>query len=569
MRWFVVWLVLAGVAQAQERDEVRARAVVAVLDALEDRRLGSTALEAAGRVGPEAADAVPVILAAWEADDSAYRRRGLAKALAGLGPSAAPAIPTLLEGLEADDANLQKEAALALCAIGVDEGGVAERVLELEASDYARAELIAAVGGFAPVRPEVRARLFTLCQDGNQRFRRAAAEALAQPGMLGVDDLPTVVEALGTDDDYVAQGLLAGLAQLGPEAAPALETVTACLARSQAREAAARCLGAMGEAAAPSLDALLAALGRGGSTDALQAMAQILMGFGEAGRAKIVAGVFSSDREARNGASTALRYLGERTVELAPALAEGLGSEDRQVRSAAMNALIQVGAPAAPSVSAWVTAPSADTRQAALQTLQGLGDPSPETLAALGGCLADPERNVRGQAAIALGSFGAASVAVLSSALNAEDEDLRQAAARGFSSMRPLVDSAYPVVVELLGDEDSMVRSTASSALVASGEASLPWLEQALRHEAAGVRAYAAQSLGSLRAVAAPTTPALIEGLSDDDRNARAQSARALGEVAPCEDAVLQALLAVVEDSSHSARREALEALGKVLERGR
>jgi len=152
------------------------------------------AAEVLGKIGQDAADAVPALVDMLE--DSGIRKTA-AEALGNIGPGAVDAIGDLSSALKDEDKELRKIAAKALGKIGAE-------------AEYAVRDLT------------------MVLKDENYHVRRAAAESLA---LIGSASVPVLVEALSNGDDDLPEMAAATLMKIGPaakEAASALsKTVSA------------------------------------------------------------------------------------------------------------------------------------------------------------------------------------------------------------------------------------------------------------------------------------------------------------------------------------------------------
>lgn len=110
--------------------------VLQVLELLKQPVGRSELLSLLGRMGPEAARAVPALTKLLGNGDPSERRLAI-QALRQIGPSAQPAVPALLEQLSANDFLTRIEAAHALRAIGGDTARIIAAVLEAAKRDVA------------------------------------------------------------------------------------------------------------------------------------------------------------------------------------------------------------------------------------------------------------------------------------------------------------------------------------------------------------------------------------------------------------------------------------------------
>jgi HEAT repeat protein len=234
----------------------------------------------------------------------------------------------------------------------------------------------------------------------------------------------------------------------------------------------------------------------------------------------------SEDLEIRRAAVVALGRIGD--AHAAPALVEVL-YEDSELVIPAADALAKIGDPRAfDALLALVGDPQAAVRQAAVGALNSLG--SPEMPARVLPLLEDPDPNVRESAVKIAGYFG------------------------------------YPECADLLLerclDEDERVRRAAVEHLpYLEDERAAPALFRALRHETPKVRAAAASAMAS--AEGAEVAARLLEALGDEDSWVRYFAARSLGRQQIAESVDALARLAR-DDRSNHVRIAAVEALGHI-----
>ena len=267
------------------------------------------------------------------------------------------------------------------------------------------------------------------------------------------------------------------------------------------------------------------------------------------------------------------------------------------------------------SVPHWIVQLSADevqTRWYATYALGQIGAATGETadlvpaIGPLTEILADPDRvqyeYVRGGAAWALGQIGPMAddqlatrnvVEQLIEALGSQLVSVRRNAPAALGNFGDAATPAVDRLVQLLGDDDVVVRVNSAVALwkiqqypqsvtilaqLARGgdptgafaavealgrigtdsDAALPVLVQALGHRDADVRRAAARALGRFGAAA---VPALREPLFGPDAQSRRSATEALGWIGP---RAIAALLVVLKNEDPAVRRVAARALGRM-----
>jgi vesicle coat complex subunit len=200
-------------------------------------------------------------LPALRAPDVQTRRRACAM-LGSLGPVAKPAVPGLIEALDDQDELIRMHAVGALGEIGIPSAQVIP-ALAKALRDPSRTVRHRALSQFAfslPPTESVMPHLKELTGDKDPGIATLAKSALNSPHRQARDRIAVHVTMLqmGNASDYT----LRQLAQLGPEAAGAVQAVIPLLTHSRPlhRYLAAEVLGAVGPGAKEAVPALTAAL---------------------------------------------------------------------------------------------------------------------------------------------------------------------------------------------------------------------------------------------------------------------------------------------------------------------
>ncbi len=200
-------------------------------------------------IGPAAADAVPLLVKLLR-DENFHSQYWACRALGAIGPASAVASGDLLDRLSHGTVSVRRNAAAALGNIGPDIGPEAAarliRVVEEEFTAPVREEAVIALGKLKPYAKDSVPVLRKVVADPQFRAPTHAARALwlltGDPG----EAIPTLVRSL--DDLTHFQHAAEVLAEMGPEASPAVERLIAALAERDPddRIAAARALGHIG-----------------------------------------------------------------------------------------------------------------------------------------------------------------------------------------------------------------------------------------------------------------------------------------------------------------------------------
>jgi HEAT repeat protein/beta-lactamase regulating signal transducer with metallopeptidase domain len=248
--------------------------------------------------------------------------------------------------------------------------------------------------------------------------------------------------------------------------------------------------------------------------------------------------------------------------KLVAALTAALKDSDREVREAAMHALVQLRDPSIfePLVQALKDA-SADIREQAASGLGQLRDRRAiEPLAAV---LKDTNAGVREQAVFALGQLRAAETApVLTLALKDENASVREQAAFALGQIRD--PKAIDALATALKDSNPSVREQAAFALgQLRDRRALPALSAAVTDDNSSVREQAVFALGQLRDPAA--VDILVTALRDSSPDIRENAAFALGQIR--DRRAVSALTAALKDANAEVRHNAAFGLGQLRDR--
>ncbi|MCY2930895.1 MAG: HEAT repeat domain-containing protein [Planctomycetota bacterium] len=230
------------------------RAIAALTEVLQDPHSDEhrDAADALATFGPEAAAAVPALIAAWKGTDS-----GMADTIElALGDIGAPAAPALTTAMKSNDKSLRFRAACALARCGPTAGKAALPVLQdaLKSSETCRTAVYALGRLRAAAAPAVPALVGLLASDKSDA-RDAAIDSLGRIGPPAKAAVPKLGALLtGRVRGDAAQAL----AQIGGE--EAVKILTQALKIEQARPSAAKALGDIGmpaKAAVPALTGVL------------------------------------------------------------------------------------------------------------------------------------------------------------------------------------------------------------------------------------------------------------------------------------------------------------------------
>jgi len=462
-----------------------------------------------GAIGQNAKPALPALVAAF-VDEEPRVRWHAARAIGLIGEDARSAIPDLVKLLADADAIVVTQAAAALGQIREDDGR--EPIPEADASVYASA--VESLGKTA-VHPDGRA-------------RRAAFHALRRMSPSPAALAPLVSRHLADADPAVVLSALHTVADLGGAAVPLL---LEALKDPRSRYWAEVALAEMGPEAAAAVEPLAAAVTEGEPEERLQALLA-LAAIGE--KASVAAPVIvkaleSDDPTLRLAAAFALGHT--RAGEADACLTKAAASDDAFLAAVASWALARIhpqdkalADEALARLRKGLTNPDADARAACVSGLSDLAEgfdaAGREALAAdFMPLVSDPDPKVGTAAGAGLIRLGPAAVGVLKGKL--ADPAIRLNVIEILSAIGAAAKPALPELLAGLDDADAVVRGDAAIAIGAiggDGAEAVPSLLKLLGDTAvpAGARYAAAYALGRIGAPAAAAEPAL-RTLSDSD----------------------------------------------------
>ena len=552
-----------GAAQTFARDESLEPAQP-LLGALKDEswRVRRVAVEGLSRRA--APDAIAALLVSVR--ENHHHLGLLNSALQVLAMSDVDTLSPLVEFLNGDDADLRIQAALAL-GEQRDERAAPALLGALEDADAnVRYHAIEALGKLRA--SEAADALAAVAETGDFFLAFPALDALTRIGDARV--APRVVPLL--DDELLREAAADVLGQLGDE-----ETVAPLAALLDAADApasvVARALAALhdryerqyGEGAYIA-DLSRAAINPAGARNLLDALNDssgeelrplaLVVGWLEGAAVERALTRLLGHADARGEVVEALVRHGSRVTDL---LVEQLGSEDLEIRKAAVVALGRIGDARAAPALVEVLDDDPELVIPAADALAKIGDPRAfEALLALVG---DPHAGVRQSVVGALNSLGSPLMpARVLPLLEDEDPNVRESAVKiaGYFGYAECVEP----LLERCHDEEERVRRAAVEHLpFLEDERATPALVRALKRETPKVRAAAA---GAMALAEGPEVSAsLVEALGDEDSWVRYFAARSLGRLRVEEGASALAALAR-DDRAHHVRIAAVEALGSI-----
>jgi HEAT repeat protein len=328
--------------------------------------------------------------------------------------------------------------------------------------------------------------------------RRQAVVTLARMGPAAREAVGPLLEVLQKDTNEAVRGRACfALARIQPTSSEVVKALTRTLKEDKdedVQDEAARALGMMGPAARAAIPALLE--------------------------------VFKAPK--RNDVDTVAYALGQiGTPEVLPPLMAVMRSGDGNRQRMAMEALVQVGPPAAPSLVAVLADKDTGIRLLAVEALYQIHPSDTATVAALTKRLQDPDQRIRHYAVLALSHAGPQGVQVLCKTYPCAEEEMRKA------------------IVQALGS------------LGRDGRAAAPTLRAALSDRSGSIRVLAAEALWHVSGQAGPAVDTLIQAITRTDRAVRRQAIEALGRFGRDARAAIPTLIVTVLKSSEPTLRQA------------
>jgi HEAT repeat protein len=378
------------------------------------------AVEALGRIGPDAIDAVETMIGIIRAETLSQTRAAICEALGKIS-SGNNVIELLTEALQDEHPSVRIAAARALGNIGPKAIGSLTDAL-MNDSAGVRAAAAEALGLIGPAARMARSSLLDAWEDNDMGVAIRATVAMARIGPDTENFITTLKLALDENDHRMRVGAATGLVMLGPIARSAVPNLIDALKDDSAdvRMTACDALGAIGPPAwraAPGLIELIE---------------------DDTGRVRVAAAL-------------ALGKVGS-SGEVVTALLDALEYEYLDIRFAAVEALGEIGPGAAEAIDVIIQlleGAKGDNLQTACNALVNIG---PEAVPGLIDALDDTHFNIRVGAVTALGKFAADAADALPRLKDMVNGDI----SRSFI-LREAVLDAIENIESALQDKESMV----------------------------------------------------------------------------------------------------------------
>lgn len=425
------------------------------------------AIRAIGAIGPDAADAIPMLRALLLDPDSGLQEESAA-ALAQMGK---PAIPVLAAALKTDDRPMLLQVASGVgnpwaMAAGWRDPGVQRR------------QAIAALGKIGPDAIDV---LLVALEDRYADVREQAASVLGSLGFRDRRIVQPLADRLADPDDSVRAQASWALNVLRPDAR-----------------------------------LLLPALKKAVKDDNVAIRLQTVDFLGKAGTAAVpllLDALRDKDPKVQRQAVGALRVLDVDDETMLRAVTPLLKDDDATVRQYAVGVLHRCGPGAVPLLMTALKDNNESVRQQVVLALQSVGADEKLLRPALLEALKDGDPFVRAGTLGALTRFGPSAIPQLSEALKDRSPLVRKVAATALGRFDLKV---APLLIAALQDDDDQVWDAARKSLIglaAENKKLLPLIVQALKSDNKNVRigaAYVMERFGS------DAVPYLVETMKDD-----------------------------------------------------
>ncbi len=343
------------VAEALSR--IGEAAVVPLVDRLHDKHLQYAAVIILGDIGPPAHIAVrPLLELLPQAGRSTDLEREIVLALSRIGPQAKEAVPALLAIL-ADEANQARAAAAwALAKIGAKES-IPELIGAFPKSADSDLAITIPVAVLT-LNPDdemhfnwAREQVIGLLKQNSKVVREQAAMALATVGAKAAAAIPDLAAGLKDPDPAIRSAFLTTLAAIGPESAGALPAIAKALGDpvDSVRCSASHAVGMLGPTAKMTVPLLVQNLQREdaflqfASAWALVRVEPQRERLAEECLAPLCRGLVSSNPHMRSDAAQTLSLLGSAAAKAIPDLEALAADGDENVRQSAHDAIQKIG----------------------------------------------------------------------------------------------------------------------------------------------------------------------------------------------------------------------------------
>jgi HEAT repeat protein len=547
-------------------------AVPSLIQALKDRHefVRAGAAEALGKIGSDANSAVPHLIQALK-DDNGFVRRSAAEALGRMGSDAKGAVPHLIQALKNDNGFVRRSAVEALVRMGSDAKDSVPQLIQIVKNEngFIRVSAIRVLGKIGSDAKAAIPVLIEAFQDNDSQIGSAAASALAQ---IGSDAIPVLVEALGNPNEDIRVRAVSGLGTISSNAGAVVPALIQTL-HDESREVRIETfitlgsIGSSAEDAIPALIQVLIQVLKGQDEELSRGAAFVLEKIGRDAVPFLVEIIKNGREDVRISAISALGYMGSEAESAVPVLIELLNHETPQVRLETIYTLGSIGSSARAAIPPLIQVlkgQDEELRKVATEALGEIGAEAVPAVPALLQRLNDESKEIRVETIRTLGKIGFVDRSVISALIQVfkdEDKDVRQLAA---TTLGKFGVDAFPALVEAFRSNNEELRSFARVALQNMNRETVPVLIEALKDRDEWVRYTAAYALWQIGYSANTAVPTLIEVLTDKDEDVRAVAVNALGKMGSQAQAAVPALIVALEDENSIVRFNAAYALAQI-----
>jgi HEAT repeat protein len=262
-----------------------------------------------------------------------------------------------------------------------------------------------------------------------------------------------------------------------------------------------------------------------------------------------------------------------------PSLMRQLRDTNPEVRTRAAVTLGQLGAEGSPATKQAIpflldlvrTDTDDLARRNGITALNKIGAPNKEDVQVLVDNIKDKSPDVRRYCAMALGLLGfdgRSGMRALVDAAKAKEPPVRQSVALALGRMgSDAKDTTFPVLLELLKDDDRDVRQAAVDGLNLVGgltSADLPQLVDLLQVTNAEAKVYGATALGKLGPAAKPALASLQTVFREKEPLARQAAVEALVAIGLDSKSAVPLCIEALQEKDRSLRRRACQALARI-----
>lgn len=563
------------------------QAVPVLMSALEapDGALCACAIEALGEIGPEARQAIPAIVqrlgdqreagavvephrwtyaGTWEVSMNAWL------ALGKMGPEAALGV---IPALDHRDQAVRERAALALKQLGPDAVPAMDALIKAlgDRKEAVRRYAACALGSIGPAAQPALPALLTAMKDPSSGVREEAADALPRMAPESPAVVAALIEALEDSDATVQAHAVMSLGKLGAGARPAVPLIARLLSSDreyltdghpvlsmQLADCVASVLGELGPVAKEAVPALVEAAGSTNRTNW-----QIIPAIGKIGPEAKAAMPFLL-REGSPDAALAIAQIDPDHPEVLPILRRvwqspeilQSGQELYPDRSwcYVLGRFGPRARPAIPTLEKLLETPDWRRRMSTALAVLEI-DPTHER--ALGACVAALKQRSKGfpeVGPVTMGDF--------------LESDLEQRLDRLMVTLGPRARTFVPTLCETLRNPGHDARISAAERLAAIGpaaEGAVPALIEALGNRNRVVSLdedLPGKAAVALARIGPAAIPPLVKALTHEDDLIRGGAGDALGRIGPDADCAVPAIVEALEDERMIVRATAARALG-------